>query len=89
MAGWNIEFQVLGKSAAVEQVDFRRDAQEIPGGIAMAIKSLIAILPETDLDGYNTLNVRSHGHLRDNQPGLSDCTILVQFMADPEPEPEE
>lgn len=83
MSGWNIRYQAKGKEAAKAQLN--EFAGDLPDTVEETIRSLIDAMPDTDLEGYETLNVQSNGHFREGDPGTSDCTILVQFMADPPP----
>ncbi len=54
----------------------------MPAVVEQAIAALIDAFPETELDGYSTLNVATYGHFRGDEPGSSNVVVQIQWVAD-------
>lgn len=81
---WSISLSAKGKEAAKVQLE-EKAAQcggHMPEPIKAMCLSAIDALPETGMEGFNTISLATYGHFRTTDPGTSNFTLAAQYVAD-------
>lgn len=81
---WNLSVAAKGKDAAKAQLEEKAGPAFLPDSVKDLCAAAIDALPETGMEGFNTVSLATYGHFRrdGDNPGTSNMTLACQYVAD-------